>query len=211
MGQYAYATPALLARRGLTEVAREPLRLLAAPPKALLTPVEEMEAAFYKDTQVRPRRCCYLGLGSWGVGEPGSWGAGELGGAAGGGWRLLRAGQVGAPHLRMPQAAPARLASRLPTCCLLHDAPRPTCCPARLPNHLQWGRELLDALDHDPVKAEEAEQGALFTEPYASSMARLTHLVGAPAGPPHEPHQLRQAALGRVSLARPLGCICPGC
>ncbi len=53
MGQYAYATPTLLAQRGLSEAARDPMRLLTSPPKNMLTPVEQMEAAFYKDTQVR--------------------------------------------------------------------------------------------------------------------------------------------------------------
>lgn len=52
VGQYAYSTPDLLAKRGVTEAARDPLRLLTAPPKVLLTPVEEMEAAFYKGTPV---------------------------------------------------------------------------------------------------------------------------------------------------------------
>ena len=55
MGQYAYATPALLAAKGLTEADREPARLLAAPPTALLTPVEDMERAFWQGTQVGPR------------------------------------------------------------------------------------------------------------------------------------------------------------
>lgn len=52
MGQYAYASSALLAACGVAEEARDPLRLLTAPPKQLLTPVERMERAFYQDTQV---------------------------------------------------------------------------------------------------------------------------------------------------------------
>lgn len=69
MGQYAYATPALLAKRGMTEAARDPLRLLTHPPKDMLTPVEEMETAFYKGTQVGG------GCGGRGM-EPASWGPG---------------------------------------------------------------------------------------------------------------------------------------
>ncbi|KAL4442124.1 hypothetical protein ABPG77_011385 [Micractinium sp. CCAP 211/92] len=51
VGQYAYAGPALLARRGLTEADRDPLKLVTAPPKDLLTPVEEIESTFWKQTQ----------------------------------------------------------------------------------------------------------------------------------------------------------------
>lgn len=55
VGQYAYAAPALLAKKGLREEDREPVRLLAAPPTSLLTPVEDMEAAFWKGTEVGGR------------------------------------------------------------------------------------------------------------------------------------------------------------
>eukprot|EP00887_Chlorella_sp_A99_P006644 scaffold3.g6644.t1 len=47
-GQLAYATPELLAARGLTEGDRDPERLLLKPPTALLTPVAELAAAFWE-------------------------------------------------------------------------------------------------------------------------------------------------------------------
>ncbi|KAI3428353.1 hypothetical protein D9Q98_006733 [Chlorella vulgaris] len=50
VGQFAYATPALLERKGLAEKDRDPLTLLTNPPKALLTPVEEMEESFWRHT-----------------------------------------------------------------------------------------------------------------------------------------------------------------
>ena len=42
VGQLAFATPELLAARGVPEERRRPEALLASQPKALLTPVEEI-------------------------------------------------------------------------------------------------------------------------------------------------------------------------
>ncbi|KAL4427934.1 hypothetical protein ABPG75_002023 [Micractinium tetrahymenae] len=51
VGQYAYASPALLARKGLIEADRDPIKLVTTPPKELLTPVEEIESSFWEQTK----------------------------------------------------------------------------------------------------------------------------------------------------------------
>lgn len=162
VGQYAYATPALLAKRGLTEAARDPLRLLTHPPKDMLTPVEEMEAAFYKGTQVGGGWC---GRG-WG----------RLHGARAVLTRALPTAETGVERERaaasktpMHRCAPQSL-MRSHHSLMLASCP-PIC-------NKQWGQKLLEDLDQRPFKPEDGPPGSLFTTPYANSMWRLTKLVG---------------------------------
>jgi hypothetical protein len=54
VGQYAYASSALLESRGLSEADRESTQLLTRPPEELLTSVEAMRETFWKTSEWGP-------------------------------------------------------------------------------------------------------------------------------------------------------------